>query len=114
MSASTASGAAPSTPQGSGTVGLPSFPVVRRGGYDKAAVDQFVAQFQAGETEASAQARAAEEQNRRLSARVAELEHQISEQGNPTYSGLGAHAAGDAPARGGAGRTGPGRGPAGG
>ncbi|MEP6469313.1 MAG: hypothetical protein ABJC24_06035 [Chloroflexota bacterium] len=71
----------------------PNFPVVRRGGYDKAAVDAHLAQQQAGEANANADVQAAMDENARLSARVAELEQLLSEQGNPTYSGLGAHAA---------------------
>src|SRR3954453_16566778 len=48
----------------------PSFPVVRRGGYDKAPVDRFVASFHAGQADASAGVHAAEQENRRLNTRV--------------------------------------------
>ncbi len=79
--------------QGAARPVRPNFPVARRGGYDKDAVDAFLAQQQAGEASATAGVQAAREENARLTARVKELEELISEQANPTYSGLGAHAA---------------------
>ena len=94
MSSLPPAGQGQSQPPGAGRPPLPpGFPSVRRGGYDKAAVDQYVSQFHAGQSEASQAARRAEENNQRLTKRVAELEQQLSEQANPTYSGLGAHAA---------------------
>ncbi|MFY9914940.1 MAG: hypothetical protein WAK18_09750, partial [Nocardioidaceae bacterium] len=70
----------------------PSFPVVRRGGYDKDSVDQFFARVQVSQVEGSSALVLLREENARLSARVEELVRQVAEQETPTYSGLGAHA----------------------
>src|SRR5690349_24709471 len=74
--------------QGYRSMPRPELPVVRRGGYDKGAVDHYLGQFLAGQADADQRARSAQEQNRSLSARVAELEKQLAEQATPTYSGL--------------------------
>lgn len=64
----------------------PTFPVVRRGGYDKAAVDGWLAEHQA-------QRHDAQQENERLRHEVSELQSQVAEHGSPTYAGLGGHAA---------------------
>ncbi len=70
----------------------PAFAVVLRG-YDKAAVDSFVERQQYETAVATAQSRAASQEVARLQGVVAELERQLSEMGEPTYGGLGTHAA---------------------
>jgi len=69
---------------------IPEFPGVRRGGYDKAAVDGWLAQQQAS---VSAERRGVQEEIESLRRRVSELQAQVDEQENPTYAGLGGHAA---------------------
>jgi hypothetical protein len=71
----------------------PSFAVVRRGGYDKAAVDSFVAQQQHEATLSAAQFRSTAREVARLQALVGDLEKRLAEMGTPTYAGLGDHAA---------------------
>lgn len=60
----------------------PDFPIVRRGGYDRAAVDAFVAA-----NDGDAHARVAT-----LEAQVEALQQRLAEYDTPTYSGLGGHA----------------------
>ncbi|MBA2457255.1 MAG: hypothetical protein H0V48_12085 [Nocardioidaceae bacterium] len=62
------------------------FPIVRRGGYDKTAVDDYVRSSEATTQQLREQVAAAAAQLETLSARVDEVE-------NPTYSGLGGRAA---------------------
>lgn len=61
----------------------PEFPVVRRGGYDRAAVDAFVAAYDGD----------ADERIASLQAQVEALQQRLAENDTPTYSGLGGHAA---------------------
>lgn len=67
----------------------PTFTVVRRGGYDKAAVDAYVARMAA----ASAGTSSAQQELASLRDTVADLEQRLSEVDNPTYAGLGGRAA---------------------
>jgi cell division septum initiation protein DivIVA len=71
----------------------PSFAVVRRGGYDKAAVDSYVAQQQHDAAISAEQLRSAGREVARLQEVVTDLESRLAEMGTPTWSGLGSHAA---------------------
>ena len=71
---------------------VPTFPVVRRGGYDTAAVDREVntlAGENAGLKDSLEQARS---RAQTLERRVAELEAKVKEAEQPTYAGLGGRA----------------------
>lgn len=68
---------------------LPTFAVVRRGGYDRSAVDAYVARVGS----ATAGSSSAQREISSLRDQVAELEHRLSEVDNPTYAGLGGRAA---------------------
>ncbi|MDX6317201.1 MAG: hypothetical protein QOD35_601 [Nocardioidaceae bacterium] len=71
----------------------PSFAVVRRGGYDKAAVDSYVAQQQHEAAMSAEQFRSAGREVARLQELVTDLENRLTEMETPTWSGLGSHAA---------------------
>ncbi len=72
---------------------VPEFAVVRRGGYDRAAVDGWLAGYQLQQSNTAAEFQALQEETAYLRRQVAELQSRLSEQENPTYSGLGSHAA---------------------
>ncbi|MDQ1614526.1 MAG: hypothetical protein QOJ60_465 [Actinomycetota bacterium] len=60
----------------------PTFPVVRRGGYDRAAVDSFFDSFDADSRRVAT-----------LQAELGALRSRLAENAEPTYAGLGGHAA---------------------
>lgn len=68
-------------------------PVVRRGGYDRAAVDARIQEQQAALTTAERAAADARRRVSELESQVAELRTQMAEVGEPTYAGLGGRAA---------------------
>lgn len=84
-------GAASSLHQGASSAGdRAAFPVVRRGGYDRSAVDAYVASTS---TDAQQAAEAGRQEVVRLRDQVADLEHRLAESETPTYAGLGGRAA---------------------
>ena len=80
--------AAPARP----AVGSP-LPVVRRGGYDKAAVDQRLHQLQSEKSGLSSSLTSSEERVIELEADLERLRAELKENANPTYAGLGGRAA---------------------
>jgi cell division septum initiation protein DivIVA len=71
----------------------PAFPVVRRGGYDKNAVDAFVRDSDAAVRQLRNDTTAAARQAEQLRAQVEQLTAKVNEAENPSYSGLGGRAA---------------------
>ena len=69
-----------------------AFPVARRGGYDRQAVDDFVRANESGRREATAALERAEQRQQQLQAEVDQLHHTMAEAEAPTYSGLGGRA----------------------
>ena len=69
-----------------------AFPVVRRGGYDKDAVDRRLLQFAGEKDGLSASLDCAREQIGQLEKKVEELSHQAKESDAPSYAGLGGRA----------------------
>ena len=69
-----------------------AFPVVRRGGYDKDAVDRRLLQFAGEKDGLSASLDRAREQIAQLEKKVEELSHQAKESDTPSYAGLGGRA----------------------
>ena len=67
----------------------PRFGVVRRGGYDRTAVDAYVARMAAAQADTAS----AGQEMKSLRAQVADLEQRLAEVDNPTYAGLGGRAA---------------------
>ncbi|MGH3355622.1 MAG: hypothetical protein ACRDOJ_06960, partial [Nocardioidaceae bacterium] len=68
------------------------FPTARRGGYDRAAVDRFVAANESGRQEAATALKSTRQRVHDLEAEVASLREQLAEASEPTYSGLGGRA----------------------
>ena len=89
---------APATPRRAGAhlprpaVGSP-LPVVRRGGYDRAAVDQRLHQLQSEKSGLSSSLTSSEERVIELEADLERLRAELKENSNPTYAGLGGRAA---------------------
>lgn len=70
----------------------PSFPVVRRGGYDKDAVDRQVSRLVSEHAEATSGRSEAERRLSALQADLAAAREQLTEQQTPSYAGLGGRA----------------------
>lgn len=71
---------------------LPSLPVVRRGGYDKEAVDHYLRTNAAEKAGLAASLNEAQDRIKRLDAQVADLTRRVSENEQPSYAGLGGRA----------------------
>ena len=81
-------------PGGSGaaSAGPTSFPVVRRGGYDQAAVDRHVSTLAGEKAGLAASLADARSRISALEKEVSGLRQQAQEAENPTYAGLGGRA----------------------
>ena len=82
----------PARPSSSANGGTPTFPVVRRNGYDRTAVDTKVRQLSSEKAGLSASLTEAERRVMQLEAEVAAARDEISEQESPSYAGLGGRA----------------------
>ena len=86
--------------------GANAFPVVRRGGYDPAAVDRHLHTLAGEKAGLTASLNDAKARLKQLEKQVADLKTQVAENEAPSYAGLWARQR-DAPSRRGAGRRGP-------
>lgn len=86
--------AGPAAASGGRTVppARPTFPVVRRGGYDKTAVDLQVGRLVTEHASASSGLTQAEQRVGELEAELAAARQELSEQRTPSYAGLGGRA----------------------
>jgi vacuolar-type H+-ATPase subunit H len=69
------------------------FPIVRRSGYDREAVDQFLASEDNARSEARSALRAAQQKIKEGEAQIAGLQRRLNENAKPSYAGLGGRAA---------------------
>src|SRR5690349_9238718 len=81
-----------STPAASSGSGRPSFPVVRRGGYDPASVDRQMHTLAGEKAGLTAGLNEAKSKIASLEKELAGLRQRVSEQDSPTYAGLGGRA----------------------
>ncbi|MSW69317.1 MAG: hypothetical protein F2829_04620, partial [Actinobacteria bacterium] len=72
--------------------GAAPLPVVRRGGYDKAAVDQRVGQLQNEKSGLATSLASSEQRVIELEAELSAAREELQENANPTYAGLGGRA----------------------
>ena len=84
----------PATPaaRAESTSARPTFPVVRRGGYDTAAVDRQISTLAGEKAGLSASLQETKSKLTALEQELAALREQVSENENPTYAGLGGRA----------------------
>lgn len=86
--------ASPASPPATaaGASSLPQLPLVRRGGYDKEAVDRHLRTVAAEKAGLSASLNEAQARTRQLEAELADLRKEMSENERPSYAGLGGKA----------------------